>query len=223
MIYKLPFENPFEIPTDCIVNFAQTKFDSNFEKNINTAFIYLRNIDFSGKILFSDCTYEQRVKILKLYINREIKSLKIKELDDEILKCFFIDDFNMIESDYFSTNERINFISENKEILFELFCFIKSIPVFILFLDKNKIIDFKINQFKIADEKIILNIYQCALSLLSEKVSSFLSFIPEEAFRFNNVKIQYYPTLFKYDNFELADLTNNLIFSFLYQKCIDLL
>ena len=101
MKYSLPFENPFELPENCVVDFAASNFSEDFDENVRTSFIYLRNIEYTEKIDFSGLSFAQKTRVLELYLNRELRDLTINELDAEIFSCL-ICSFGQLDTDFFT-------------------------------------------------------------------------------------------------------------------------
>jgi len=44
----LPFDNPFDLDEHITVDILKSKFSEDIDENLETSFIYLRNIDYMG-------------------------------------------------------------------------------------------------------------------------------------------------------------------------------
>ena len=80
-VVSIPFEDPFDVPENIIIDLKSAKFADDFIENISIAFVYLRNIEFAGEIDFSKFTTDEKIEILKLYMTRDLKDFNIKQLD----------------------------------------------------------------------------------------------------------------------------------------------
>lgn len=221
-IVTLPLEDPFDIPENIVVDIFNSKFSDDETDNIITSFVYLRNIEYSGKIDFSTASYQQKEKLLQLYLTRDIKDLKLEQLDFTLFKLFLINDnFEDLDKQSILNKDEIKLFAENNfDILANLECFIHSIPYYVLSLDKSEIIpqDLKdVSNIEKTDD--LLDSYECALNLLKYRYADLMMFLPTELLPFRTKAI-YWNKYFYYDNYELADLTCGSIFSTIYSEAV---
>lgn len=212
MISGLPLEDPFNIQSNLVIDFSKVDFSEEPEENIDTSFIYIRNISFNGGIDFSNLSFNYRSRILEKYIRRDIRDFSLKCLDCEIFNIFLD---GLIQNDYkclFSREEIDNFKYKNKDVLDELYTFLISKLIYILSLDKSNLID--ANFCDIEHTEIIPCSYECALSLLKYDYSDILCISNEENI---HKKPLFYDKLFYYENERLADSVKTSLLSCIYR------
>lgn len=218
-VVTLPLENPFEVSDDVIVDIANSKFADEFDQNIITSFIYLRNIEFNGKIDFSNLDFDKKSKILRLYMLRDIKDLKLKQLDCTIFSLFFYNGEipELIENCIFDNDEIVSFCNNNTDICSELFCQLISIPLYIMQLDKSKTFNMSFDNIMSIDNMPMT--YECMLQLLDYKYADVVMLMPKELYPFD-VNQTIFNKIFYYDNATLADKVQCLAYSTLYSDVV---
>jgi hypothetical protein len=204
-MYSLPFDDEKidEILQDetAVVDMSQISFAEDADENYRIAMIYLRNINYSGKLDFSNVSYENKAKFLKKYITRDIKFLQLKELDYTILKLYNTG-FKNLKS-IFVGKEASKFKKENKELLDEMLQFILSLPLYIISRIKKETLDVTQNA-KCIDT--IPNSLDCVYSLLdySELEALVLS---------SNTEPCFYTEVFKEENNTLYSKVSKMAFA----------
>lgn len=214
----LPFENPFDLEENISIDILQSKFSEDRDENINTSFIYLRNIDYTGILDFSNYTYEQKEYVILKYFYRDIQELTLKQLDDTIM-CFFCNS-QIIQlygiKSIFSDEEATIFISKHKLLLQEIESFLLSIPIYILSLGKEQT-DQRYDYSKVKHTANKIKTYQAILSLIKNSYFNIMLLTLSLDVKFNGEKL-FYDAYFSYDNQVLADLVSQTTFSKLYAK-----
>lgn len=213
----LPFDDPFNVPENCIVDFSCVTFSKDYQENVSTAFIYLRNIDFCGTIDFSNLTYEQKSLVLLSYIKRDLKDLMIKQLDHAIFRSFFPNVVHRDEWSLFSEDESMRFHHDNKAILDEIRSFIVSVPLYVMSLDTNGDLDRTFVGITHTDE--IPTSYECILTLLKYNYSDALCITNQGEDR---IEPRFYDRVFRYENGTLADIVRNSLYSRIYRNIISI-
>lgn len=216
-VSSIPFENPFDIPEGAVADFASAKFSEDFIENTTTTFIYLRNIEYKGTLVFDGLSYEQKETVLRCYMLRDIRELAIKELDDVLFKIFLGNMFEG-ETNFFTDNEIEKFISNNSGILNELHTFLRSVPLYVMSLDKSNTVDFDPESFK--RDQNMPKTYECAQQMIKNIFCDLLLFQPPEFSRFDCTPV-FFDAVFKYDNGMLADLVQGSTFAMMYSRIVD--
>lgn len=215
---NLPFENPFDLSEDVTVDILKSQFSENLDENINTAFIYLRNIDYVGMLDFSDYTYEQKELVVMKYIERDIQELSLKQLDDSIMRffcnCQVAEAYGV--SSIFTDEEIQIFISKHKSLLQDIESFMLSIPLYILSLGKEQTdASYDYSKVKHCDKKLVF--YQAVLSLIGNRCFNILLLTLSLDRKYGGEKL-FYDAYFSYGNQVLADLVSKTTFSKLYAE-----
>ena len=213
----LPFDDPFNVPENCVVDFSNVNFSGNYQENVNTAFIYLRNIDFCGEIDFSHLSYEQKRTILTSYIRRDLKDLTIHQLDLAIFHMFFPSVGSHVGYGFFDNDEESRFAHDNKDILDEIMTFIVSIPLYVMSLDENDIVDRTDGAIRHTDE--IPASYECILGLLKYNYADAMCIMNQGEGR---IEPKFYDRLFRYENGTLADIVKNSLYSHIYRNILSI-
>jgi hypothetical protein len=131
MIYTIP-DNISSITDDDIIDMSVHNFGVDVEDPIKSAFIFIRNTELKAKFDFSNCTYDQKCKYLMMFMfgsfdihmqdltDTWMAILLSKKYDQDVFPCLF-------------THDEINkFVSENSEVLSEVYQLVISLPVFAL-------------------------------------------------------------------------------------------
>lgn len=215
-VVSLPLADPFDIPENVVVDLHSATFSQDFDENIVTSFIYLRNIEYNGSIDFSKFSKDEKMRILKLYMERDLKDFNLKQLDYTIFYLFA--DFKKDNDIDFllDEDERQEFKTANKELCDEMLQFIVSLPVYILSLDKD-ILNCELGEIKHIDS--IPKTYECILMLFKYVELNVLMLLP--TLYADVPECVFFDKVFKYENSQLADAVQKTTFSYLYNGMLN--
>ena len=218
--------------TGAIVDMSTHNFNIDItteEDQINTTFIYLRNIGFTNLVLnFSNCSKELKVKYINSYIKTKyrIRSYSLSDIvigilasyvynDKDILYKYYLDAYE--KYGFFTDKETIDFILENtKSVAKELLQFIVSTPLYLMM--RFKAIDFdsnmntsSYNEFGPNLYDIISNSYCDDILASTQKFSDTIDIAPK-----------IYTNYFTEDNNDLFDsLRNSMSMAILFSLQTD--
>lgn len=124
------------------INFPSCK---TLEENYKAAFIYLRNSDYNVKFNFTNMDYNQKVVLLKEYMNTGIK-YDIPILDSTLLQILFAcAGYNKQLDSILNELELITFVADQFEFCFNIWQLVASLPMFAisrLQLGDDPVVDF---------------------------------------------------------------------------------
>lgn len=217
----LPFDNPFDLDEHIAVDILKSKFSEDIDENLETSFIYLRNIDYTGQLSFSEYSYDQKCYVFKKYITRTIQELSIRQLDDTLLSFLGSDELvaKYKITSIFTSDEQTRFMTENNDMLAGIESFISSLPIYLISLGKessNQNYDYE----KISHTNSEFLQYNAILALFKYECFNILMIL-SSLFRRYNSSVYFYDRYFKYDNRVLADAMNNTTFSIIYSDIIE--
>ena len=103
------------------------------DENMKAAITYLRNTGYKVKLDFSDMSFEQKVALMKAYLDTKV-AYDIPELDNSWIKLLYAcANFNLdIENAILNDLELTCFMSTEKEYIMKLGYFIISLPVYLI-------------------------------------------------------------------------------------------
>ena len=122
------------------------------EDNIESSFIYMRNLQLNMPLDFSKVSYDDKAKWILQYLNLGNYCINIPTLSETILTILADDDLQL--QCIFSADEIKKFRNEYKNIVDELLTFIVSLDeiIFLLVVNKeNEHLDYNPNDFNIID------------------------------------------------------------------------
>lgn len=192
-----------------IVDMSVVKFPGieTIEENILTTFIFLRNTGFSVTLDYSKCSYEMKEQYLISYLRTDINNDQ-KELTTTWLAiCSSYIDAEPIFDSILTDSECKKFISNHKKFVHDVTRYVKSIPVFALYMmslnnDKIDISDIEVIK-KMPAGKNIDNLF------FADKVGIL-------AAHEDNIQPAFYEDSFYEKNYELTDkLSSSYLFTIL--------
>ena len=151
------------------------------------------------------------------YIGRDLKDLTIRQLDHAIFHMFFPNVEPHAEYGFFDSDEEVRFACDNKNLLDEIRTFIVSIPLYVMSLDENGIIDQTGGEIKHTDE--IPASYECILGLLKYNYADAMCIMNQGEGR---IEPKFYDRLFRYENGTLADIVKNSLYSHIYRNILSI-
>lgn len=221
----IPFEDPFNVSDDVVISLAEATFSDDFEDNIETSFIYLRNIEYDGDIDFSDLTYSQKAKILDVYLNRDIKDLSIEKLDMTLFAILLKEEIlalpeysEVCEKSILTKQECKQYYEEHSVTINQLLQLIISIPIFVMSLDKSQTIDTKFDVDN-NDSDVVAYEAFCALS----RHDLFDIIMLEPVLCDIEIPPAFFTKVFVYEDAEVADIARHTVFAQFYSSTIDAL
>ena len=106
------------------------------EDNIESSFVYMRNLQITMPLDFSNISYEEKSKWLLKYLTLGSFFINISILSETWLTILANDDMNI--QCFFSDNEILKFRDENKELIDDIITFLVSLDDIIFLLLENK-------------------------------------------------------------------------------------
>lgn len=178
-----------------VVNMDSLSFPTIPEdKQISTAFIFLRNTGFPLVSLdFSRCSYEKKEAYLQEYLETDML-VKYEEFSDTViavLDSLFFQNTGNMES-FLVSEECQKFISRNKKLLLKLLQFLASVPVYALYRLKLNGEAYSLSDIPETEVKIGINY----LNLLSYEDMQYIMF-------HTGLEPLFYTKIFTEDNNEL--------------------
>lgn len=141
------------------------------DKQINVAYIFLRNTDYPVTYDFSKCSFEKKSKFLNEYITTSV-GYKLDELIQTwMAACCFSLGIVLEDTGIFNKDELKEFVECNLEIIGEIIKFLISLPVYALYRfevngKKMDISDIPTTDVSIFNENIYLFLYHPAINII---------------------------------------------------------
>lgn len=156
--------------SDYSVDVSKISFEDDIDENIESTFIYIRNLQLTMCLDFSNVDYETKEKWLLKYLTFNLITNPIKDLDETILTILAND---YIGFDCILTQEEIKrFRENNNELVDEIINFYVSLDTIADILIKNQgneQIEYKIEELNIEAATVGKpEFYECAIHLIND-------------------------------------------------------